>query len=292
MMAKQLNSRVEKVILRSLDYIESENYKGWDPYDLLNSPILNKSFLYKTDFFRLLMIQIGKRSPINIRDALGVKKDYNAKGISLILDGYINLYHLASDNLINLDKNILTEKINFLASMLIDLSSGYSGTAWGYNFPWQARTLLFSFKYSYSCSIFLCVQSLFKAFDITGNESYKANALSHADFILNDLSRTHDSKGNFILSYSPINGNNRVINASLLGAKSLAYCYQYSQKSYYKDVAKKIIEFVIQYQEEDGSWIYGLDNNQGWKDSFHTGYNLEALKYYENFVMTHHLKIT
>ena len=110
MMAKQLNSRVEKVILRSLDYIESENYKGWDPYDLLNSPILNKSFLYKTDFFRLLMIQIGKRSPINIRDALGVKKDYNAKGISLILDGYINLYHLASDNLINLDKNILTEK--------------------------------------------------------------------------------------------------------------------------------------------------------------------------------------
>ena len=128
-----------------------------------------------------------------------------------------------------------------------------------------------------------CVQSLFKAFDITGNESYKANALSHADFILNDLSRTHDSKGNFILSYSPINGNNRVINASLLGAKSLAYCYQYSQKSYYKDVAKKIIEFVIQYQEEDGSWIYGLDNNQGWKDSFHTGYNLEALKYYENF---------
>ena len=47
-------------------------------------------------------------------------------------------------------------------------------------------------------------------------------ALSSADFVLKDLSRTQLEDG-FLFSYSVTDGNNTVINASLLGAKILSY---------------------------------------------------------------------
>ena len=36
-------------------------------------------------------------------------------------------------------------------------------------------------------------------------------------------------------------------------------------------------------QEKDGSWVYGLLPVQSWKDSFHTGYNLDAIAFYSQF---------
>ena len=45
----------------------------------------------------------------------------------------------------------------------------------------------------------------------------------------------------------------------------------------YKTIAEKIIKAVCEAQHDDGSWIYGLLPVQTWKDSFHTGYNLDAI---------------
>ena len=47
------------------------------------------------------------------------------------------------------------------------------------------------------------------------------------------------------------------------------------------DLAKQAIQAVCDLQEEDGSWIYGLLPVQSWKDSFHTGFNLDAIETYQ-----------
>ena len=47
------------------------------------------------------------------------------------------------------------------------------------------------------------------------------------------------------------------------------------------DAAKKAVIAGCRLQESDGSWVYGLLSIQNWKDSFHTGFNLDALKTFQ-----------
>ena len=59
-------------------------------------------------------------------------------------------------------------------------------------------------------------------------KEYHDIAVSAGEFVLNDLHRTKKNKG-FLFSYSPLDGNNTVYNASLLGSKILALCYHYTR---------------------------------------------------------------
>lgn len=74
-------------------YCESQHFKGWDPYDGLNSKLFQSlPFLRNSAICRLILIQGFKRCPINLRPLALVPKEYNAKGIGLFLQGYCNLY--------------------------------------------------------------------------------------------------------------------------------------------------------------------------------------------------------
>ena len=129
------------------NYCEEQNFKGWDPYDGLNSKLFQALPFFKDSALcRLVVIQGFKRCPINLRRLALVPKEYNAKGIGLFLQGYCNLYKAVCEQPTleqALDgKEILLKRINELAGLLISLQTkGYSGACWGYNFDWQARRL-------------------------------------------------------------------------------------------------------------------------------------------------------
>lgn len=280
---------VEKVFKSLKKYCELQDFKGWDPYDGLNSKVFKALPFKYWDLARLAWIQSFKRSPINFRRLLLVPKEHNAKGIGLFLSGYCNLYKLASkgDHTFGTPDEIKT-KINELSELLITMSNNdYSGACWGYNFDWQARRLfLFPKNTPTVVATTFCASALFEAYEVTGNEQYLNTALSSANFILNDLNRTPGKKG-FILSYSPLKGNDTVYNASLLGAKLLSICYSYQENEEYRKTAKEIVEAACAGQAEDGSWVYGLLPVQSWIDSFHTGYNLDAIAHYSKNFQDH-----
>lgn len=276
---------IEESFSRLRTYCEAEHYKGWDPYDGLNSAIFQASPFKHWDIARLVLIQLCKRSPINLRPLLLVPKQHNAKGIGLFLNGYCNLYRLATrgDTRFGTPEQ-LRGKIDEVARLLLGQQSpGYSGACWGYNFDWQARRLfLFPAHTPTVVATTFCASALFEAHEITGNRHYLETALSSADFVLKDLHRS-EHKGGFMLSYSPLPGNDTVYNASLLGAKLLSYCYHYTRNEECKAAARQIVNAACQGQAADGSWVYGLLPVQSWIDSFHTGYNLNAMAHYARF---------
>ncbi len=282
-----MNKLIEPFI-RLKTYCEKENFKGWDPYDGLNSKIFQAiPFLRNSAICRLVMIQGFKRSPINFRKIALVKKDYNAKGIGLFLGGYCNLYKAVSINP-ELSKHFgnlqeIKQRIVSLSNLLIDLQSkgNYHGACWGYNFDWQARRLFLFPAYTPTVvATNFCATALCEAYEITKNQRYLDCALSSALFVLHDLHRT-PYKGGFLFSYSPLPGNDTVFNASLLGSRLLAYCYSYTKNHDYITAAKESIKSCCAGQQENGAWRYGMLNVQNWVDSFHTGYNLDALADYE-----------
>ena len=94
--------------------IEKDHYKGYDPYDALNSPLIKRTAFNK--YIRMAFIQSLKKMPFNLRPVLGIKKSYNPKGLGLLLWGYAKLYSCEKDEacLIKIEK-ILDDSLVFLS---------------------------------------------------------------------------------------------------------------------------------------------------------------------------------
>ena len=80
-----MTSKYELSFLALKNYCENEQYKGWDPYDGLNSKVFQALPLKHWDLARLAWIQAFKRNPINLRQLFLIPKEHNAKGVGLLL---------------------------------------------------------------------------------------------------------------------------------------------------------------------------------------------------------------
>lgn len=259
------------------NYCEQEAFKGYDPYDGLNSKLFRAiPAVSKNRYARLLWIQTFKRSPVNLRAITGVKKEYNPKALGLFLSGYCNLYQTKPDQK-------YLDKIYFFAARLLELqNTQWSGACWGYNFDWQARAF-FQPKNTPTVVASVFIASAFlDAYEITKDEALLKTARSTCNFILKDLNRTADAKGNFAFSYSPLD-TSVVFNASLLGSRLLARVYSFTKEKELIDEAKKSVEFCCNFQKPEGSWSYGTLPFHQWIDNFHTGYNLECIADYMKY---------
>lgn len=270
-----MNKSIVDSFVRLKQYCESEDFKGWDPYDGLNSKIFQALQLNKVKFFRLAWIQFFKRSPLNFRKLMFVEKGYNPKGLGLFLTAYCNLYKVDK-------KDDYLEIIRFLADKIIEVkTSGYSGSCWGYNFDWQSRLEFMPDKTPTVVATSFVSYSLMDAYDITQDKNYLDEAVSSCDFVLNDLNRTYNDNG-FIFSYSPLD-NMQVYNASLLGSRLLSRVYSYTKDEKLIEFAKQSVNACCAVQREDGAWRFGGDKIQSWVDSFHTGYKLESISEYQKY---------
>lgn len=256
-------------------FCEKENFKGWDPFDGLNSKLFQQlSFLNKNKFFRLAWLQLFKRSPFNFRKISLVKKEHNPKGLALFLIGYCNLYHLE-----NKQKHL--NKIYKLTELILNYKiEGYSGACWGYNFDWQARAFFQPRNTPTVVATSFVTEALIESYKITTDAEVFQTLKSIKNFITKDLNKTYDENKNFTLSYSPLD-KTQVFNAGLLGAKTLCLLYEFLKDDELLKFSKKIVQYVCDQQQMNGAWSYGTLSYHQWIDSFHTGYNLECIYIYQ-----------
>ena len=207
-------------------YIEAENYSGYDPYDALKSPLFKSPFLKSNKWIRFATQQLVKRSPINLRPLLFVPKGINPVTLGLCIQAYCNLIKVYPDK-----KNELEIKINSLINQLAQLiPKGYHGACWGYDFDWEARYEKISAYQPTIVATGIISNALFIVWQTTGNKKALGLCVSSAQFILHDINRIEDSDGNFCFSYSPFD-KEMVFNASMKGVRILAQVYSQT-KSY------------------------------------------------------------
>ena len=257
-------------------YITKENFKGYDPYDTLNSLV---PFHWLGKWGPILAIQFQKRNPINIRPFLGIKKDYNPKAMGLFLQAYSILYAKTK-------KKEYLDKADFFFEWLKEnYSKGYSGYCWGYNFPWATKSKFIEpFIPSSVVTGFVC-RGIYEYYKIANNEEVKDLLISSSEFILNDLPVTRDKHG-ICFSYTPIE-RNLCLNSSLLAAEILAKTYDLCPKPELKEKVIKAVQWVIFHQKEDGRWNYSVDLETGKEREqidFHQGYVLESICEIQNVI--------
>ena len=266
-------------------WCEAEQFKGWDPYDGLNSKVFQALPLKKSRLCRLAVIQVFKRNSINLRKIACVPKKYNTKGLALFLQGYCNLYNaVSSDSSFSSqigERSIILGIINELSDLLVSLQSkGYNGACWGYDFDWQSKAFFLPANTPTVVATSFVVEALLSAYEITGIQKYKDTALSSANFIIKDLNRIPHGD-DFMFSYSPLD-NRAVYNATLLGSKTLSLIYHYTHDEQLKELARKSVKAVCEEQNPDGSFPHSEQVGNKWRDNFHTGFKLESIAIYQD----------
>lgn len=251
------------------NYIEKEEFKGYDPYDTLTSPIKFKAF---GKWPPIIATQVQKRNLINIRPLLGIKKQYNPKALGLLLYSYCLLQENEPDK-------DYSQQIKFLFNYLKENSSqGFSGYCWGYNFDWAgAKKYLNAFSPNIVVTAFVA-KGIFKYYQFSKDAEALKILESIPDFILNDLARTETQDG-ICFSYTTI-AVECCYNASLHAATVLSQVYSINKKEEYKTLALKAVDFVVSKQFPDGHWNYSIDPKTGIEREqidFHQGYNIDCI---------------
>ena len=264
---------IPKTVLQRLgDYAESHHYAGYDPYDMLNSP-LAKVLSMGTRWGRIALTQLGRRSPINFRPLLGVRPGVNPKALALFLEGYARLFRNA-DDMAQMEYN---RRMRALIQQLSQLRTpGISGNGWGYNFPWQNRFQCLPPHTPTIVNSAFAGHALLDCFEVAGDTEAFHLASAIPEFLLRDLNRKTEGDA-FCFSYTPKDAN-FVHNANMLGASLLARLAVKYDRPELLDPACASLAYSMKHQHEDGSWAYAETSAQSWIDSFHTGFNLEALR--------------
>jgi hypothetical protein len=262
---------------RALDgWIEQQDFQGWDPFDALNSPLL-KRLTFGNRRLGQIWVQFFKRSPVNLRLFLKVKKGYNPKGMGLFLATYWRKYLLARQ------EKDLGRVDRFIDWLLEHRLPGYHGASWGYNFDWPNRDFFAPAGMPTVVNtgfIGLAFCDLWKLAGAEISSQREENALqvacSACEFILNDLNILKPAPDEICFSYTPLDSR-YVHNANLVGAWLLAEVAAKTSEPELKQASMASARYTARRQRSDGSWFYGEGLKDHWVDNFHTGYVLTAL---------------
>ena len=266
-------------------YIESENFKGYDPYDTLNSPI---PFHWLGKWGPVLAIQFQKRNPFNIRKLLGIKKAHNPKAMGLFLQAYSLMYQQINPVSIPIaivEGEETLQKMEFFFNWLLEnRTKGYVEFCWGYNFDW-ASPVKFLEKNSPTIVVSgFIAKGIFEYYQATQNPKAVEVLKSIADFTQNQLAWTKTEKG-FCVSYST-EATDCCYNANMLGAELFARLFYLTKEEKYKELAQKMTDFIVAHQQTDGHWNYSIDIKTGKERTqidFHQGYVLDSIHYVNRY---------
>ena len=264
-----MKSNIEESLKKLLSYIEQEEFKGYDPYDILNSYI---PFVKINKWLAIIATQVHKRNPINLRPLLGIKKDYNPKGLGLMLHAYCLLQKKQPS------KNY-SEQIKLLIQLLKEVSTkGYHGICWGYNFGWCSPEKYLKPYSPTTVATSFIIKGFYEAYQLNPNEELKSIMISASDFVLRDVAYLEDETG-ICISYST-EKKDICYNASLLAGEILAIRYAITNDEAMKEKCARIVHFVVDKQHADGHWAYSKNYHTGierTQTDFHQGFVLESI---------------
>ncbi|HCQ16593.1 MAG: hypothetical protein CMI36_09980 [Owenweeksia sp.] len=250
-------------------YIEGEEFKGYDPYDTLNSPL---PFHWMGKWGKPVAIQVQKRNPLNLRSLIGIKKEHNPKAMGLLLHAYSLKF------LKNGDAGTRETMDKLFQWLLDNHSKGFQHYCWGYNFDWASSV---KFLPAYSPTIVVSgfiAKGIIAYYQATENRKALEVLKSIGEFVLQDLPHSEDPSG-LCFSYSTVE-KDCCYNASMLGSELFAFLYQQTGEERYKQFAVRSTDFVVDKQKEDGRWNYSIRLATGVERvqiDFHQGYVIDSL---------------
>ncbi len=256
---------------RLSDWLEKNDYSGYDPFDGLTAKYL-RPLTFETNFLRTVLQQGVRRFPVNMRLVLGIPKSRSTKGMAYLAKGFMRLQQATGD------KSWGDKAESALQWLVENQSKGYSGACWGNHFDYQSRSFYLPKGVPTIVWTSLVGHAFLDAYDHFRKDTYLQVAVSACEHILRDLDSFPEGDS-LCLSYIPAE-NKQVHNSNALGASLLARTHSHTRNESYRTLAQKAMLYTANHQRANGSWYYGEAANLRWVDNFHTAYVLDCFKHY------------
>jgi hypothetical protein len=253
-------------IARMRDWGEAREWRGWDPYDALNSPLAPYVTL-GTGVGRRLLTQAVKHAPVNVRPVLGIKPAWNPKAVALVASAYSRLWAA------HRDEAARTHAVSWL-EWLLGNASAEVGLGWGYHFDVETRFFGYARGTPNAIATSFAAHALLDGHELLDDcdERWGAAAGEVCRFLLETL--FEDDGERVYFRYLPAE-RELVHNANVLACSVLARTAEQLGRSDLEQTARRALACTLRAQAPSGAWPYS--ESQGWIDNFHTGYVLEGL---------------
>ena len=274
-MKEQLRDKLNFSLNRFIDWFENYGEVSQDQHDFWASSLGRraKSFYYRAPFIGSAVV-----APFVVFEAFipSVRRWFSPPRRFPIADahyamGFSHIYKSTKK------RQYLEKGKNFLSSLKRTRCQGYQYYCWGYPFDWETcrgtfkagTPLITSTPYVYEA---------FKAlYEIDHDNQWLEIMNSIADHALHEIREVEIAPGIRTCSYSPID-QRRVVNANAYRAFLLAEAAQQFSKDEYWNIGEKNLNFVLQSQQPDGSWLYAMEDGRDcFIDHFHTCFVLKNL---------------
>jgi hypothetical protein len=263
---------IESSLNKVQSWVERHDYKGYEPFDGLSSWF--RPLTFGNPFLERILMQVVRQSPFNLRPLLGITPKESTKGRGYMAWGYLILYQSTGRS------ELLKKAVDCLEWLDRNKASKFAKHSWSNHFDFTSRGGGYTKDDPIIVWTSLIGHAYVEAYEVLGESRFLEIAKSACDWIM-DLPREKTSTGNCI-SYHAL-GEGSIHNSNLLGAGILARTYHHSRKKGYFEAARSAVEYSCSRQLPDGSWWYGEDPHFHWIDNFHTGYNLDSLRYYTEY---------
>jgi len=271
MVLEETRKVIENSIRKLGRWVEDHQYKGYEPFDGLSSP-LRRLTLGNPLLSRVLM-QLVRQSPLNLRPLLAIGPKESTKGRGYMASGYFSRWQTTGD------LGYRDKAVACLAWLMENKSPRFREYSWGNHFDFVGRGGFYGKDDSIIVWTALIGHAFWDGFLLLSDTRYRDVVDSACRWILG-IPRKHTSEGTCIGYRYGATENSYIHNSNMLGASLLARAGRYLKKDEYLEVASEAMKYSCSLQRPDGSWHYGEDPMYHWIDSFHTGYNLDSLKCY------------
>ncbi len=147
---------------------------------------------------------------------------------------------------------------------------------WGYPFDWQTQGGILAQGTPLITTTPYCYEAYDAVHRIDGSERWHEAMRSAAEHALLDYQDVPTGPGAASCTYTP-HGGERVVNASAYRAGMLFHAHAEFADERYLPPAEQNLRFVLQCQQDDGSWPYAVDGKRPFIDHFHTCFVMKAL---------------
>jgi len=175
-------------------------------------------------------------------------------------------------------QSYFARSVNFLEVLKQTRCTGYNNWCWGYPFNWETirgtiregTPLITTVPYVY--------EAFKQAWEMDKADEWLQIMHSTAEHALLDYKDIPTSPSASTCSYTPYPEQSiGVVNANAYRAFLLTSAAHDFSDARYWEVAEKNLNFVLEAQNDDGSWYYAKDGKRGFIDHFHTCFVLKAL---------------
>lgn len=260
---------------RFLGWLDKVGYESYDPYDIWGT---RYGLWSRKVYYAWGKVAIPLVSPLvavdilfpSLRRAL-VKRARFATCDAQLLLGFLNLHSISGDP-------SYLEKAVLIGEEIMGYSiSGFHGPCWGYPFDWQNnKNVVWPKNTPYITCTPYCYEAFLGLYESTGDAKYLDRVAGIAEFVFRDLRDIPTGPDSAAGSYSPFD-TRQVVNATAYRAWVLADAGFRFGKSEYQGASMRNLNFVLESQSEDGSWLYAMNEGKSYIDNFHTCFNLKNL---------------